>query len=344
VERATPPEFSARADASVMSVSESLKSRFRCPECGAILGLPPVLYRPLSRLYDTGGSCASCYLASGKHEGGIVAIGRNLGGSEELEERHTRLFEAARALLQDRTVGEDEIFPTLILASKLERPRFRLMYRGVEVVKAVGEVPILRRNPVQAHGVRSIRSAGEAITAVVITVTPSGRSVGADGVAQAYERALREEGMAWGGTGGRVSYLFAGDMLQLEVEEFDELAAIGAERRWPEPAIIGRFARAVLDEFGERLILRKGGGGAMGSDNLIYAMVARVLADEVPRKGGKINRKEIHRLLDMHVLPGAPWKDTLGGGDPNRERKLWNDVEKVVRMETHYEPGPMSVS
>ena len=32
----------------------------------------------------------------------------------------------------------------------------------------------------------------------------------------------------------------------------------------------------------------------------------------------------------------------LGGGDPNRERRLWDDVKKVVRMETHYEPGPMS--
>jgi hypothetical protein len=95
VERAAPPEFRARADASVMSVSESLKSGFRCPECGAMLGLRPVLYRPLTRLYDTGGSCASCYLASGKHEGGIVAIGRNLEGSEELEERHTRLHPGA---------------------------------------------------------------------------------------------------------------------------------------------------------------------------------------------------------------------------------------------------------
>jgi hypothetical protein len=344
VERAAPPEFRARADASVMSVSESLESKFRCPECGAILGVRPVLYRPLTRLYDTGGSCASCYLASGKHEGGIVAIGRDLGGSEELEEQHTRLFEAARALLQYRTVGEDEIFPTLKLASKLGRPRFRLMYRGVEMVRVVDEVPILRRNPVLAGGVSSIRSAGEAVTAVIITVTASRRAVGADDVARAYEQVLREEGMAWGGSGGQFTYFLASDMLQLEVMEFDEFGAIGAERRWPEPATIGRFARAALDEFGESLILRKGGGGDMGSDNLIFAMVARVLADEVPRKGGKINRKEVHRLLDMHLLPGASWRRPLSDGDPDGERRLWDNVKKVGRMEELYEPGPMSVS
>jgi hypothetical protein len=343
VERAAPPEFGARADASVMSVSESLKSGFRCPECGAILGLRPVLYRPLTRLYDTGGSCASCYLASGKHEGGIVAIGGNLGGSEELEERHTRLCEAARALLQDRTVGEDEIFPTLKLASKMERFAFTLLYEEVEMVKAVDGVPVLRRNPVQAHGVRSIRSSDEAITTVVITVTPSGRSVGADGVARAYERALREEGMAWGGTGGRVTSLFAGDMLQLEVKELDEFAAKGDERRWPSPTWVGRSAHGALEEFKENLIFRKGGGGDMSSDALILAMVARILADVVPRKGKKINRKEVYRLLDTHVIPSAPGKKTLGISDQNRERKLWSDVEKVGRMERHFEPGPMSV-
>jgi predicted RNA-binding Zn-ribbon protein involved in translation (DUF1610 family) len=342
VERATPPKFRARAHASVMSVSESLESRFRCPECGAILGLRPALYRPQSRLYDADGSCASCYLASGKHEGGIVATGRNLGSSEELEERHTRLFEAARALLQDRTVGEDEIFPTLKLASKMGRFAFTLLYRDVEMVKAVGGVPVLRRNPVQAHGVRSIRSSDEAITAVVITVTPSGRSVGADGVARAYERALREEGMAWGGTGGRVTSLFASDMLQLEVEELDEFAAKGDERRWPSPTWVGKSAHGALEEFKENLIFRKGGGD-MSSDALILAMVARILADAVPRKGKKINRKEIHRLLGTHVIPSAPGKKTLGVSDQNRERKLWSDVEKVGRMERHYEPGPMLV-
>ena len=46
----------------------------------------------------------------------------------------------------------------------------------------------------------------------------------------------------------------------------------------------------------------------MSSDALILAMVARILADAVPRKGKKINRKEVHRLLDTHVTPSAPWK------------------------------------
>ena len=137
--------------------------------------------------------------------------------------------------------------------------------------------------------------------------------------------------------------LRGGAKAALVAVEFDEFGAIGAERRWPEPATVGRFARAALDEFGESLILRKGGGGDMGSDNLIFAMVARVLADEVPRKGGKINRKEVHRLLDMHLLPGASWRRPLSDGDPDRERRLWDNVKKVSRMEELYEPGPMSV-
>jgi hypothetical protein len=325
-----------------MSLTESHETPFRCPECNSVLKRGYVLYRSPLQLHEAGGSCAQCYLASHGRESGIVAAGGIGKGFENPEQRHVGLFGAARALLQDRTADEEEIFPTLMLASKTGRRRFRLLYRGVEMVTVVDEVPILRRNPVQAYGVRSIRSAGEAVTAVIITVTASRRAVGDDDVARAYEQVLREKGMAWGGSGGQFTYFLAGDMLQLEVKEFEEFAAIGAERRWPEPATIGRFARAALDEFGESLILRKGGGGDMGSDNLIFAMVARVLADEVPRKGGKINRKEVHRLLDMHLLPGAPWRRRLSGGDPNRERRLWDNVKKVVRMEELYEPGPMS--
>lgn len=71
---------------------------------------------------------------------------------------------------------------------------------------------------------------------------------------------MREEGIACGGTEGRVSHLFVDVMLQLEIEELDEFAARRDERRWPKPATVGRFAKTVLDEFKENLILRKGGG------------------------------------------------------------------------------------
>jgi hypothetical protein len=331
-----------RSQMAKVQLTGSDETRFRCPECNSVLKMGSVLYRSSLQRYEAGGSCPRCYLASDERGSGIVAVGGIGKDFENPEQRSDELFAAARALLQDRTADEDEIFPTLKLASKTAGRPFRLLYRGVEMVRVVDEVPILRRNPILAHGHSSIRSAGEAVTAVIITVTASGRAVGADDIARAYEQVLREKGMAWGGTGGRFTHLFFGDELQLEIEELDEFVPPGHERRWPKPATVGRFAKTVLDEFKEALILRKGGGGDMSSDALILAMVARVLADAVPRKSGKINRIEVHRLLDTHVIPSAPWRGMLGGGDPNRERRLWDDVKKVVRMETHYEPGPMS--
>ncbi len=61
-----------------------------------MLRLGPVLYRSPSRLYDAGGLCASCYLALGKHESGIVAAGVPIEGSGGLEVRFAGLFETIR--------------------------------------------------------------------------------------------------------------------------------------------------------------------------------------------------------------------------------------------------------
>jgi hypothetical protein len=74
-------------------------------------------------------------------------------------------------------------------------------------------------------------------------------------------------------------------------------------------------------------------------------MVAQTLADAVPRRGGKTNRKEVHRLLNSHVLCAAPWRKSLDEGNPDDVRALWRNVEKVGRMERLYGmDGPMSVS
>jgi hypothetical protein len=100
----------------------------------------------------------------------------------------------------------------------------------------------------------------------------------------------------------------------------------------------------VIDEAGEDLVLRKR-GGEMSPDNLILAMVARTLADAVPRRGKKINRKEVHRLLNSHVLCAAPWRKSLDEGNQDNVRALWRNVKKVARLEElHRMDGPMSVS
>lgn len=344
--RAALGRVKSRTTLPKMSVTRAHESELRCPGCGSILEGGSVLYRSPSKLYEKGGTCPRCYLAADERGDGIVATGRRLEGSEEPEERFGRLFEAARALLQARLREEAIIFPTLKLASEAGARRFRLLYRGVEMVDVVGEVPILRRKAVRAGAVRSPRSASKAVMAVEIVVTASTRAPRADDIARTYEKVLQKEGMAWGGSGGRFSYLpYGSDLLQLRVEEWDDFRKVGDEPRWPAPATVGGFAEAVLKEFGQGLVLRRR-GGELSPENLILSMVARILRDAIPRKKGeKVNRAQIHGLLNTHIiLRSASWKSPLSDGiNLDGERALWRNVSKVEKMEKLYEPGPMYI-
>jgi hypothetical protein len=309
------------------------------------LGEDPVIYRAPSQLYESSGTCARCYLESDNPESGIVVFGVS-AEHRDPEKRCARLFKAARALLKDRQAGEDEIFPTLRLASAMGAPRFRLLHSRVKMVRVVEEVPILRRRAFNAYAYRSIQpSASDPVRALYVVVSPSKRRTTADDVAQAYGKVLEREDLPWGHSGGRVSHLFySSDHLELEVVENDQFTPDPARRSWPSPAIVGGYAEAVLDEAGEGLVLRKR-GGELSPDNLILAMVARTLADAVPRRVRNIDRKEVHRLLNSHVLCSAPWRKSLGEGNPDEVRALWRNVKKVARMERLYGmDGPKSVS
>lgn len=225
-------------------------------------------------------------------------------------------------------------------------PRFRLLHSRVKMVRVVEEVPILRRRAFSAYAYRGERpSASDPIRAIYVVVSPSKRKTTADDIAEAYGKVLEHEDLAWGYSGGRVSHLFySSDLLQLEVKENDQFTSNPARRSWPSPTIVGGYAGAVIEEAGEDLVLRKR-GGEMSPDNLVLAMVAQTLADAVPRRGGKTNRKEVHRLLNSHVLCAAPWRKSLDEGNPDDVRALWRNVEKVGRMERLYGmDGPMSVS
>jgi len=214
------------------------------------------------------------------------------------------------------------------------------------MVRVVEEEPILRRRAFSAYAYRGERpSASDPIRAIYVVVSPSKRKTTADDIAEAYGKVLEHEDLAWGYSGGRVSHLFySSDLLQLEVKENDQFTSNPARRSWPSPTIVGGYAGAVIEEAGEDLILRKR-GGEMSPDNLVLAMVAQTLADAVPRRGGQTNRKEVHRLLNSHVLCAAPWRKSLDEGNPDDVRALWRNVEKVGRMERLYGmDGPMSVS
>jgi len=305
----------------------------------------PVIYRAPSQIYEFGGTCARCYLESENPESGIVVFGVSTE-QRDPEKRCARLFRAARALLKGRQAGEDEIFPTLRLASAMGAPRFRLLHSRVKMVRVVEEVPILRRRAFNAYAYRGEQpSASDQVRAIYVVVSPSKRKTTADDVAEAYGKVLEHEDLAWGYSGGQVWHLFySSDLLQLQVTENDQFTFDPARRAWPSPAIVGSYAGAVIEEAGEDLVLRRR-GGEMSPDNLILAVVARTLADAVPRRGNKINRKEVHRLLNSHVLYAAPWRKPLEDGNPDDVRALWRNVKKVPRMERLYGmDGPMSVS
>ena len=338
-------EIKARATYCVSSVSGDNGPRLLCLGCNSDLTEDPVIYRAPSQIYEEGGVCAKCYLESDNPESGIVVFGVS-ADHRDPEKRCARLFKAARVLLKDRQAGEDEIFPTLRLASAMWAPRFRLQHWRVKMVRVVGEVPILRRRAFTAYASRSILpSASDAILAIHVVVHPSRRKTTADDVAEAYGKVLEREDLPWGYSGGRVSHLFYGsEPLELVVEENDQFKIDPAPRSWPSPAIVGGYAEAVIEEAGEGLVLRKH-GGELSPDNLILAVVARTLADAVPRRGNKINRKEVYRLLNSHVLCAAWWRKSLDDGNPGDVRALWRNVKKVGRMDRLYGmDGPMSVS
>jgi len=305
----------------------------------------PVIYRAPSQIYESTGTCAKCYLESDNLESDIVVFGVS-AEHRDPEKRCARLFKAARILLNDRRADEDEIFPTLRLASAMGAPRFRLLHSRVKMVRVVEEVPILQRRAFDAYAYRSIQpSASDPVRAIYVVVSPSKRKTTADDIARAYGKVLEHEDLAWGKSGGQVSHLFySSDILRLEVVENDQFVSELARRSWPSPAIVGSYAGAVIEEAGEDLVLRKR-GDEMSPDNLILAMVAQTLADAVPRRGNKINRKEVHRLLNSHVLCAAPWRNPLEYRYPDDVRALWRNVEKVGRMESLYGmDGPRSVS
>lgn len=222
------------------SVSGDHGVELRCPGCNFDLREDPVIYRAPSQTYEFGGTCARCYLESDNPESGIVVFGVS-ADHRDPEKRCARLFKAARVLLEHRVEDENEIFPTLRLASAMGAPRYRLQHWRVKMVRVVGEVPILRRRAFTAYAYRSIQpSASDPVRAIYVVVSPSKRKTTADDVARAYGKVLEHEDLAWGNSGGRLSHLFYGsDLLQLEVVENDQFTIDPARRSWPSPAIVG---------------------------------------------------------------------------------------------------------
>jgi hypothetical protein len=101
---------------------------------------------------------------------------------------------------------------------------------------------------------------------------------------------------------------------------------------FPEPRIVQEFYEMLLwkpsgDGFGKDLATRTR-GGAPSADNLILACVAFCL-----RNNGKIQgRKEIHRLLNEHVLCESHKTLPEEGYTSSETAQLWRDVNHPTKV------------
>lgn len=298
--------------------------------------------------------CAECYLHSGRNGGGIVSTRmHHVLQTGDLEERSAGLLKAARVLLRKGVRDESVIFPTLWLAYRMSCTTSRLFYENVRMVDAVDGVAILQLAKVRVE-VHKGRSDLKPATAIHVVVFPHVKATTAEEVARAYEEALREEGESWSKTAGQVRYAFLDDSIKLEVIRLHPKSAgvhkyVAAgwedEGDWASPNVVGSVARAVIDEFTVRFALRNRGSD-MDPQNSIPAMVAYLLHGEfvTDDKKENVRRKDLHRLLNRHVLNEYPWKKLPEEYHDNSSKasQLRWDMYKIAQLDNNFiQPQPV---
>jgi hypothetical protein len=251
------------------------------------------------------------------------------------EERFAELFKAARVLLKEGIGGEDQIIPTLALANELgqevthlvsAQARFRKLagnegawaaesdkfvrhYGSLRPVRVVNGVLVLERLPVSVEVRDDVEE--DAPPEVIISVYAHRRPAKPEHVASLYEKELSAADIQHDESRmGQISFNFYGRSLAITItggsimerREGPGIAFRREAKPFPHPRIIQEFYRTLLgtssgDGFVRHLATRRAGGSPF-PDNLIPACVAFYL-----RKYGDIeSRKEIHRLLNEHVL------------------------------------------
>jgi hypothetical protein len=265
--------------------------------------------------------------------------------AESPGERFAALFKAARVLLREQIGDEDKIIPTLRLAHQRGWRAPRIQYDTVRVVEVVEDVPILERVGVTARGRRSLLT--DVLTDFVITLWPRSKKVSAKEIAGAYEKALKAEEVEWGKAGGRITYdlnQVRGYYVLLTVERSPFSKMRG--EAWPSPSLAGKVAGAPLEEFSDRLVIRRA-GPKMNSETLIPAVVAYLLRHSLAVGTEIGGYKEIHRLLNEHVLCEVPWKRRLPEKDYANDplaKQLRRDVKKIEQAEERLpDPGPYEI-
>jgi hypothetical protein len=328
----------------VRSLPEERREQACCAECGVSTEGELFLY-PTERALDgreADSLCATCFSRKGEDR---VVITRQASGAptESPGERFEALFKAARVLLREKIGDEDKIIPTLKLAHKRGWRAPRVLYNAVRVVDVVDGVPILERSPATFRGSKSLLPP-HALNSFNGCFFPYKRTITAEEIARAYQKALENEGVGWGRTGARITYEFTGWYLWLSVER-SGFWERGPDAPWPSPSLVGKLARVALEEYSKSLIIRER-GRKKELENIIPAMVAYLLRNSFPVGTELAGRKEIQRLLNCHVLCEIPWKNLPEDGYANTGEvvQLWNDVGWVKDLaERVRDPGPYEI-
>ena len=286
---------------------------------------------------------------------------------EEAEERFDKLFRAARVLLREGIDQEDRVVPTLAYAycvcegdlyssvshrfEELEEgseawerraDAFVSAYGSLRPVRVVGGILILERLPVSVEIKRDPDT--EQAKEVRLFAYPHRRPAEPKHVGSLYERTLSAAGVPYGESDmGQMGFDFSFGHLMIYVTRekryhlYPKAPGSGMPIReeavpFPTPRIVQGFYEMLLgkpsgDGFWKRLATRTR-GGAPSAANLIPACVAFYL-----RNNGKIqSRKEIHRLLNEHVLCETHKFIPEVTYATSESNQLWRDVNDRAKV------------
>jgi hypothetical protein len=319
-------------------------SHKHCASCGKYW--EPLDYRGLFP------QCGAC-CADRSHDRRELFLAKE--SEEPPEVRFAGVFGAARRLIED-SANEDRVFPTLAWAGlevrdgggkraelrealaeasgnreeweRLTRDLLETTGR-VRPVEVVGGVLVLERPPV------AVKVWEGPEPEVWIEVMPRSKPATPAEVASAYEQTMREHGLPCQEERAiSLTSFLTGHHLRLIIEPVFLGIHVGdgpPGGRFPVPGLVGDAARGLLEGgLGERLRGRKSGPGT-----LIPAIGAFYLRTY----GGMNGRKEIHKLLNEHVLNPArkvhlPHLERLPdeGINTSASNQLWKNVERAHKQ------------
>jgi hypothetical protein len=285
-------------------------------------------------------------------------------GGYDPEQRFEALFEAARLLLKEDISEEDRVIPTLAFAAEIgradsnlvdmrerlaaaqvgregwetESEKFVRAHPNLRPVRVTGGVLVLEWVPVSVGIVDYAHPKIVMPRMVVIEVYPHRYMVEPDHVEALYENTLSAKGIAYGDSReGSMSFRFFSGRLSIQLKHrlgdapIERLQAFYPDGKpvFPHPYWVRRYYEMLMGTpsgpgFAQFLITRSR-GRTPDSDTLIPACVAVYLRHYAKIEG----RKEIHRLLNEHVL-SETWKTLPVEGYASSEvNQLWRDVEKI---------------